>query len=70
MVAPDRMVMGNGAAVLDHGIEAGRFYGVPLRAQLAVTAGGMEGEIRRGPVGIDVGDAAGDLSRAPGRLDG
>src|SRR4249920_3254274 len=69
MVAPDRMVMGNGAAVLDHGIEACRFYGVPLRAQLAVTAGGVEGEIRRRPVRVDVGNAAGDLSGTPGRLD-
>ncbi len=35
MVAPDRMMVSDRAAVLDHGIQAGRLDGVPLRDQLS-----------------------------------
>ena len=69
MVAPDRVMVGDRAAVRDHGIEAGRLDGVPLRDQLAVPPSGVEGEIRRRPVRIDMGAAAGHLAGTPGRLD-
>ena len=40
MVAADRMVMRDGAAAGDHGVEPGRLDGVPLRDQLAMPAAG------------------------------
>jgi hypothetical protein len=68
MVTPDRMMVSDSAAVRDHGIEAGRLDGVPLRAQLAMPPHGMERKIRRRPVRIDMGAAAGHLAGTPGRL--
>jgi hypothetical protein len=41
---------------------------VPLRGKIAVPSGGVEGEIRRRPVRIDMGAAAGHLAGTPGRL--
>ena len=62
MVAPDRMMVGDRAAICDYGINTGRLDGVPLRAQLAVPPGGVEGEVWRWPVRIDMGAAAGHLA--------
>jgi len=44
MVAPDRVVVGDGAAVLDHGVKRGALDREPLRAELILLAQGMEGE--------------------------
>src|SRR5439155_24197288 len=60
--AAGRVVMGHRAAAGDHRVEPRGFDRVPLLDQLAVAAGRMEGEIRRRPVRVDVGEAAGDLA--------
>src|ERR1700719_3223703 len=54
VVAPDRMMVGDRAAICDHGIKTGRLDSVPLRAQLAMPSGGVEGEVWRRPVRIDM----------------
>ena len=69
MVAPDRVMVGDRAAICDHGIKTGRLDGVPLRAQLAMPPGGVEGEVWRRPVRIDMGAAAGYLAGTSGCLD-
>src|ERR1051325_2439954 len=66
MVAPDRMMMRARAAAVDHRVERRRFDRRPLLDQLAVTAERMEREVRRRPVGINVGAAAGDLAGMAG----
>ena len=43
VVAPDRMMVGDRAAICDYGIKTGRLDGVPLRAQLAMPPGAVEG---------------------------
>jgi hypothetical protein len=58
MVAPDRVMVSDRAAVLDHGIEGGRLDGEPLHIQFAMPPGGVKGEIRRRAVRIDMGAAA------------
>ena len=64
MVAPDRVMVRHRAAIRDHRIKTGRLDGVPLRGKIAVPSGGVEGEIRRRPVRIDMGAAAGHLAGA------
>src|SRR5215470_1988270 len=59
VVAPDRMMMGDGAAALDHRVERRRFDRLPLLDELSVTAERVEGEVGRRAVRIDVGAAAG-----------
>src|SRR5262245_59559087 len=66
MIAPDRVVMGDRPAILDHGVERRALDREPLRAEPARLAERMEGEIGRGAVGIDMGEAAGDLALAAG----
>ena len=63
MIAPDRMMMRDRAAVLDHGIERRALDRAPLRAELARLAERMEGEVGRRPVRVDMREAAGDLAR-------
>src|SRR5262245_34722845 len=69
MVPPDRMMMRDGSPVRNDSIETGRLNGVPLSDQLAMPSGGLEGEIRRRPVRIDMGAAAGHLAGTPSCLD-
>ena len=69
MVAADRMMVGDGATVLDHRIKTGRFDGVPLRVQFALSPGGMKSEIWRRAVRIDMGAATGDLAGTPSCVD-
>ena len=59
VVAADGVVMGDGAAGVDHGVGGGALDVPPLFRQAAVVADGVPGEIGRRPVRIDVGEAAG-----------
>ena len=68
MIAPDRVMVRDGSAVRNHGVERRALDGEPLRGELPGLAERMKREIRRGPVGIDVREAAGDLAAAAGRL--
>src|SRR6185312_10095134 len=47
MVAPDRMMVGDRAAIRNHSIKTRRLNGVPLRAQLAMPPRGVEGKVWR-----------------------
>src|SRR5262245_24636629 len=67
MIAADRVVMRDGAAVCDYRIERRALDGVPLWAEPARLAERVEGEVGRRTVGIDMGEAAGDLALAAGR---
>src|SRR5258707_1425230 len=69
MIAPDRVMMRDRAAVCDHGVERGTLDGKPLRAKLFRIAERMEREVGRGAVRIDVRKTAGDLTLAAGRLE-
>ena len=51
VLAPDRMMVGDRAAICDHSIKTGRLDGLPLRAQLALPPGGVEGKLWRRPSG-------------------
>src|ERR1700674_2236676 len=53
MIAPDRVVVGDGAALRDDRIEGSGLDGAPLLDQAAVAAERVEGEIRWRPVRID-----------------
>ena len=66
--AADRVVVGDRAAAFDDRIERGRFDDMILFCQRAVAAERVEREIGRGPVRIDMGEAAGDLSGPPRRF--
>src|SRR6516162_9361497 len=68
MMASDRVVMGDGPAVRNHRVERRALDGTPLYAELARLAERVEREIARGPVWIDMREAAGDLPFAAGRL--
>ena len=68
MVAPDRMMVGDRAAICNHSIKTGRLDGVPLRAQLAMPSG-VQSEVWRRPVRIHMGATAGYLAGTPGCLD-
>src|SRR5215211_7166672 len=68
MIAPDRVVVRDGAAVLDHGVKRRALDREPLRAELARLAQGMEREVGRGAVRIDMSEAAGHFTLATGRL--
>src|SRR5947209_2237428 len=61
--------MGDRAAGGEDGLARSVLDRLPLLQQRAVTAERVEGEIGRGAVGIDVGEAAGDFARAAGRLE-
>ena len=60
MVATDRVVMRDGPTIRNHGVERRALDCEPLRAELARLAKRVDGEIRRRPVGIYMGEAAGD----------
>src|SRR5882762_8282226 len=62
------MMMRNRAAALDYGIERRALDGEPLAPKLSGFAERVKGEIGRRSVGINVGEAAGDLALAAGRL--
>src|SRR5215470_18824675 len=68
MIAPDRVVVGDGPAIGNDGVERRALDCKPLRAELAGLAERVESEIGRGPVGIDMREAAGDLAVAASRL--
>src|SRR2546423_2712677 len=59
VIAPDRMVMRDRAAVGDHGVEPRALDDAPLFAELSGLPKRMEREVGRRPVGIDMGEAAG-----------
>src|SRR5258708_39206107 len=67
MIAADRVMMRDRAAVCDHGIEGGSLDGKPLRGELLWIAERMEREIGRGAVRIDMCEAASDLTLLAGR---
>ena len=69
MVAPDRMMVGDRAAICDYGIKTGRLDGAPLRTQLAMPPDGVEGKVWRRAVRIDMGATAGYLAGTAGSLD-
>jgi hypothetical protein len=69
VVAPNRVMVSDRAAIRNHGIKTGRFDGVPLRAQLAMPPGGVESKVWRRPVRIDMGAAARYLAGTAGCLD-
>ena len=66
MIAPDRVVMGDGAAVRNHRIERRTPLIARHCAWLALFAERVEREIRRGPVRIDMGEPTGDLALTAG----
>ena len=66
VIAADRVVVRDRAAGGNERIRCSGLDVSPLLDERAVAAQCMEAEIRRGTVGIDVGEAAGDLARAPG----
>ena len=68
MVAADGVVMRDRAAGVDQRVARRGLDRPPLLEQRAVPAKRVEGEIRRRAVGIDVGEAAGDLALDAGRL--
>jgi len=68
MIAPDRMVMRDSPAIRNHCVECPTFDCEPLRAELARLAERVECEIGSGAVGIDMREAAGDLTLAASRL--
>src|SRR6516165_6062600 len=63
MIASDGVVVRDGAARLDERVGGGVLDRLPLLQEGAVTAQPMEREVRGGAVGIDMGEAAGDLAR-------
>src|SRR5262245_28143598 len=66
MIAPDCVVMRDGAAILDHRVERRALDRKPLPAEFARLAERMEGEVGGRAVWVDMGEAAGDLAGAPG----
>ena len=68
MVATDRVVMRDGPAIRNHGVERRALDCEPLRAKLARLAERVDREIGRGTVGINMREAAGDLALAASRL--
>src|SRR5262249_57506088 len=68
MMPPDRVVMRDSAAIRNHGVERPALDCEPLRAELARLAKRVDREIGRGAVGIDMREAAGDLTLAASRL--
>src|SRR5689334_2004926 len=69
VVAADGMMMGDGAAGFDQGVARGSLDRLPLLQQRAVAAEAVEGEVRRGPVRIDMSEAAGDFAGLSGRVE-
>ena len=69
MVAPDRVMVRDRSTRGDQRVARGLLDGAPLLDQNAMTPERMEREVRRRAVGIDVGEAAGDLAWRPGRFD-
>ena len=68
MVPPDGVVVGDGAAGVDDRVRDRVLDRVVLRREAALLAQADEGEVGRRPVGIDMGEAAGDNSRPARRL--
>ena len=69
MIAPDRVMMGDRAAGGDQRVARRALDRPPLLDQRAMPAERVEREIGRGPVGIDMGEAAGDFALDAGRLE-
>src|SRR5581483_12433377 len=63
VIAADGVVVRDCAARRDERVGGGGLDRLPLLQKRAVAAESVEREIGRGPVGIDVGEAAGDLAR-------
>ena len=63
VVAADRVVVGDGAAVRDDRLARRRLDLVPHRDLGAAAARRDDGEVRRRPVRVDVGEPAGDQPR-------
>ena len=69
MITADRVMMRDGATRLDQRV-AGRILDrLPLLQKRTVAAEGVERKVRRGPVRIDMGEAACDLASHAGRLE-
>src|SRR6202035_1159890 len=68
VVAADGVVMGDRAAGLDQRTRGGALDRLPFLEQRAVPAQAVKAEIGRRPVGIDMGEAAGDLARPAGGI--
>src|SRR5581483_7200080 len=68
MVAAYGMMMGDGAAGRDQGVARRSLDRLPLLEQRTVAAEPVEGEVGRGAIGIDMGEAAGDLALFAGRF--
>ena len=54
--------MGDRSACGEHGIGGGGFDRGPLLKLGAFLGGGQDGVVGRGPIGVDVGEPAGDVS--------
>ena len=68
MIAADRVMVGDCPARVDQRL-AGRVLDCPpLRRQIAMAAQGVEGEVGRRSVGVDMGEAARHLPPQPGGL--
>src|SRR5271169_3018518 len=68
MVASDRVMMRDRAPGRDQCIARGILDRLPLFEQRAVPTKRVEGEIRRGSVGIDMGETTGDFAFHAGRI--
>src|SRR5215472_5740289 len=63
MIAADRVMMGDGATRRDQRLARGVLDRAPLCQQIPVSSESMECEIGCRPVGVDMSESAGDLSR-------
>src|SRR5262249_50340604 len=66
MLAPNRVMMGDGAAGRDERVRGGLFDLLPHWDKRAVASERVEGEIRRGSIGIDMGEATAHFARTAG----
>jgi hypothetical protein len=68
MIAPDRVVVRDSPAIRNHCVEPGKLGAQWLAIKSAALAECVDREIRRGTVGINMREAAGDLALAASRL--
>lgn len=68
VISADGMVVRDGAARRDQRVARRVLDGLPLREQRTVATARVEGEVGRRPVRVDVGEATGDFTLHPGRL--
>src|SRR6266853_5123037 len=69
MIASDRVMMRDRATRRNQRVTGGILDRLPLLQKSAVTAERVERKIRRGPIRIDMGEAACDLAFHAGRLE-